>query len=127
MRTRALILVAAVVSLLVAAGPTFAHHGAAAYDMKNVVTVTGKVTDFEFINPHCQLYFEATNSKGETEAWQTELTAPAKLSRAGWTKHSLKPGDTVTVTGPVAKNGKLSIWIQKLVGPDGNPLPLSED
>ena len=127
MRTRVLILVTAVFSLLVVAGPMFAHHGTAAYDTKNVVTVKGTITDFEFSNPHCQLYFDVKNDKGETEAWQAEITAPNKLSRAGWTKHTLKPGDEVMVTGAVAKSGKHTIWIQKLIGPDGKSLPLFED
>jgi hypothetical protein len=95
--------------------------------MKNVVTVKGTVSDFEFVNPHCQVYFDVKNDKGETESWQGELTAPNKLMRAGWDKHTLKPGDLVTVTGPVAKSGKHSIWIHKLTGPDGQSFSLTED
>jgi len=45
--------------------PLFAHHGTAAFDTKNVVTVKGTMTDFRFINPHVQLYFDAKNDKGE--------------------------------------------------------------
>jgi len=112
--------------LLSTSGLLFAHHGTAAYDQQPV-TLKGTVTDFEFINPHCQIYFDVKNDKGVTEAWQGELTSPNKLGRAGWTKHSLKPGDTITMTGPAAKSGKHSIWIQKLIGPDGSSLPLSED
>jgi Family of unknown function (DUF6152) len=127
MRGRIPVLAAAVFSLLVVAAPLFAHHGAAAYDTSKVVTVKGTVSDFEFINPHCQIYFDVKNDKGEAEAWQGELTAPNKLSRAGWTKHTLMPGDAITVTGTVAKSGKHSIWIQKLIGPDGKSVPLFED
>jgi len=126
MRQR-LLLLATAASILFLAAPGFAHHGTAAYDTKNLVTVTGTVTDFEFVNPHCQVYFDVKNAQGETESWQAELTAPNKLTRGGWTKHSLKPGDQITVTGAVAKSGKHSIWIQKLIGPDGQPMQLSED
>jgi len=118
---------AAVACLLAVSAPMFAHHGTAAYDTKNQITVKGTVTDFEFVNPHAQIYFDVKNDKGETENWQGEITAPNKLSRAGWTKHTLKPGDQITVSGPVAKSGKHSVWIQKLIGPDGQPLPLFED
>jgi hypothetical protein len=127
MRTKLLVLVATVFAVLVVAGPTFAHHGTAAYAMKDTVTVKGMVTDFEFVNPHCQVYFDVKNDKGETEQWQGELTAPTKLARGGWTKHTLKPGDTVTVSGPVTKSGKHSIWIRNLIGPDGQPLHLGEE
>lgn len=127
MRTKWLLLVVGLMCGLLAAGSAYAHHGTAAYDTKNIVTVTGTVTDFEFINPHCQIYFNVKNDKGETEAWQGEITAPNKLSRAGWNKHTLKPGDQITVTGPISKTAKHSVWINKLIGPDGQPLPLFED
>jgi len=127
MKTKLLGVIATVAVLLVLSTATFAHHGNAAYDTKNPVTVKGKVTDFQFINPHCQVYFDIKNDKGEVEHWQAELTAPNKLARAGWTKHSLNPGDEITVTGSVGKYGGHSIWIQKLIGPDGQPMQLSED
>jgi hypothetical protein len=127
MKTRLLAVVAAVVAALVFSGPMFAHHGTAAYDTGNPVTVKGTVTDFRFINPHCQVYFDIKNDKGEVEHWQGELTAPNKLARAGWTKHSLNPGDQINVTGLVGKYGGHSIWIRKLIGPDGQAMQLSED
>ena len=112
--------------LALTGSPSFAHHGTAAFDTTKMVTVTAKMTDFQFINPHVQLYFDVKNDKGEIEHWQGELTAPNKLARAGWTKHTLKPGDQVTVTGYLLKAGNHSIWIQKLIGPDGQSLPLFE-
>jgi hypothetical protein len=95
--------------------------------MKTTVTVMGTVTDFEFVNPHCQIYFDVKNDKGETEQWQGELTTPTKLARGGWTKNTLNPGDTITVSGQVTKSGKHSIWIRNLIGPDGQPLHLGEE
>jgi Family of unknown function (DUF6152) len=64
MRTKFLVPVATVFAVLAVAGPTFAHHGTAAYDMKDTVTVKGTVTDFEFVNPHCRVYFDVKNDKG---------------------------------------------------------------
>lgn len=127
MRSKLGVFVTLAATLLVFSVSTFAHHGNAAYDTGTSLTVRGTVTDFRFINPHCQVYFDIKNSKGEVQHWQAELTAPNKLSRAGWTKHSLNPGDEITVTGFEGKNGGHSIWIRKLVGPDGQPMQLSED
>ncbi len=127
MKAKLLSVVAVIAAVLVLSGPMFAHHGTAAYDTKNPLTVKATVTEFRFINPHCQVYFDVKNDKGEVEHWQGELTAPNKLARAGWTKHSLNPGDQITVTGPVGKYGGHSIWIQKLIGPDGQPLQLFEE
>jgi hypothetical protein len=118
---------AVVAVVLTFSGLVFAHHGTAAYDTSNPFTVKGTVTDFRFINPHCQVYFDIKNDKGEVEHWQGELTAPNKLARAGWTKHSLNPGDKIEVSGFVGKYGGHSLWIRKLIGPDGQAMQLSED
>ena len=127
MRIKWLLLAGALSWCLVAVGSALAHHGSAAFDTKNPVTVSGTVTDFEFVNPHSQIYFNVKNDKGETEAWQAEVTAPTKLARAGWNKHTFKVGDSITVTGAPAKSNKHSLWVQKLVGPDGQPVPLEVD
>jgi hypothetical protein len=127
MRAKLLVLVASFVAFLAVSGPMFAHHGTAAYDTKNIVTVKGTMTDFLFINPHVQLHFDVKNDKGEVEKWQAELTAPNKLTRAGWTKHTLKPGDSITASGYVDKGDGHTMWINKLLGPDGEDLHLRED
>jgi hypothetical protein len=127
MRKKILALIIGVAVVLIASGPTFAHHGTAAYDTKNIVTVKGTMTDFRFINPHVQLFFDVKNDKGEVEKWQAELTAPNKLSRAGWDKHTLKPGDPVTASGYVSKGDTHTMWINKLIVPDGEALHLFEE
>jgi Family of unknown function (DUF6152) len=126
-RTRLSIAVPLIVTALLLAIPLLAHHGAAAFDVTKMVTVKGTVTDFQYVNPHVQVYFDAKNDKGEAESWQGELTAPNKLSRAGWNKRTLKPGDMITVTGNPAANGAHTLWIRKLIGPDGESLQLFED
>lgn len=113
--------------LAVVAVPIFAHHGTAAFDVTKMVTVKGTVTDFQFVNPHVQIYWDVKNEKGEVEKWQGELTAPNKLIRAGWSKHTLKPGDEITATGNAAQGGQHVMWIRKLVGPTGEALQLFED
>jgi len=116
-----------VLALSVVSVPIFAHHGTAAFDVSKMVTVKGTVTDFQFVNPHVQIYWDVKNDKGEIEKWQGELTAPNKLIRAGWSKHTLKPGDEITATGNVAQGGQHVMWIRKLIGPTGEALQLFED
>ena len=117
----------AFIALLVLSISAFAHHGTAAYDTKNIVTVKGTMSDFRFINPHVQLFFDVKNDKGEVEKWQAELTAPNKLARAGWDKYTLKSGDSITASGYVGKNDSHTMWINKLIGPDGTQLHLFEE
>ncbi len=111
------------VGLLFVTSPTYAHHGAAAYDTAKTATVTGTVTEFNFINPHVMISMDVKNASGGVDKWQGELTSPNRLARGGWTKSTLKPGDQLTITGGVAKSGANTLWINKVVK-DGVELPL---
>ena len=115
----------AAVILLTITLPVFAHHGNAAYDTTKTVTVQGTITDFEFINPHVMVFFEAKNEKGNVDKWQGELTSPNHLARYGWSKQTLKPGDQVTFSGLRAKSGATTLWITKIIAADGHEIPLS--
>ena len=98
------------------------HHGWAAFDKDAVVTFTGTVTDFHFVNPHSVVEFEVKDEKGQVRKWQGELTSPAHLTPRGWTRTSLAPGDQITVTGYPAKNSAPSLWITKIRLPNGQEL-----
>jgi hypothetical protein len=113
--TRRLALLTVAVLFSVARAPTLAHHGQAAYDNSVPVTVTGTVTEFQFVNPHCIVYLEAKDATGEARKWQGELTSPNRLVRAGWTAHSVQAGDRIALTGWRAKNGSNSLWITRTV------------
>jgi hypothetical protein len=115
------------IALVILSVPVLAHHGTAAFDTSKMVKVKGTVTNLQFTNPHVLLFFDCKNEKGDTEQWQGELTAPNKLIRAGWDKHTLKPGDSVTVGGYAAISGAHTIWIRELIGPSGEALPLFEE
>jgi hypothetical protein len=102
-------------SLLLLSASLLAHHGQANYNTKESVTVSGMVTEFQFVNPHSLVFLESKDDKGQVQKWQGELTSPNHLVRAGWNKVSLKPGDQITITGFRAVNGANSMWITKLV------------
>jgi len=103
----------------------YAHHGAAAYT-DEVITMKAEITEFKFVNPHVQVYFDITNDAGEIEHWQGELTAPNKLARAGWSKNTLQIGEQCEISGRAGRNGGHSVWITKLVKADGTQPPLRE-
>lgn len=77
--------------------PVFAHHGTAAYDAKQTLSLKATITDFEFVNPHVQFFFDTKDDNGNVIHWNCEGTNPAMLTRAGWTRNTLKPGDQVTM------------------------------
>jgi hypothetical protein len=115
-------LLAACIGLLALTPMAFAHHGTANYDTDKSITVKGVVTGFEFVNPHVQIFWEAKDESGAMQKWQGELTSPNRLSRVGWTKSSVKAGDTISISGYPTKSGSHEIWIQKVVMGNGEEL-----
>ena len=116
MRNRVTLFFTAFAILFVVSGSAFAHHGAAAYDSSKMVTVTGAVTDFQFINPHVMIAMDVKDpSTGKIEKWEGELTSPNHLERAGWTKSTIKVGDEVTMTGAALKSGAPAMAIRKVM------------
>jgi len=119
MKSFALCLILAL-AILFASAPLAAHHGEVNYDTEKVVSVKGTVTDFQFINPHVQIFMDVKNDKGEVEKWSCEARSPIMLVRVGgWDKNTIKPGDVITASGYRARNGSPILRLQKIVLPDG--------
>ena len=113
--------------LLALCGTAFAHHGNVAYQDKPIDVKHGTVTKFIWTNPHSFIMFDATNDKGEVEHWAVEAGSPSALTPRGWTKNSVKPGDTIDVTVFQARNGNTVGRLAKIVFPDGKMLHDSQD
>jgi hypothetical protein len=119
MTRKLMVILCAAAGVLLIAGPMFAHHGAAAYDTSQMTSLKGTVVDFEFINPHCQLFINVADESGKAVKWDGEFTNPGTLHRRGWTKEMFKPGDQITMIGNRAKNGATVLRVMKLEMADG--------
>jgi hypothetical protein len=108
---RLLILLGAAVGFLMISGASFAHHSLSWADNEHPITVSGTVTEFVFANPHSQVWFDNKDKDGNLVHWMIEIGGPPGLHRAGWTSESIKPGDSLTVTGGQAKDGRFIINI----------------
>jgi Family of unknown function (DUF6152) len=113
----------AVLAGFLSVSPTVsAHHGASPYDTTKLTTLKGTVTEFKFINPHVEISVAVKDGQGKVETWIGEANSPNVLSRRGWSKDIIKPGDQITVIGNRGKNGSLTLRLQKVVLPTGQEL-----
>ena len=124
MHARRVALFGLIAALLVLSGTAFAHHGSASYDSNKLTTLKGTVTDFRFQNPHAQILLDVKDSSGKVQNWILEAVGIATLSRSGWSKSIMKPGDQITVTGNPAKNGAPAMRLTKVVLASGKELGL---
>jgi hypothetical protein len=104
MKGTLLIMAMGVAGLLAAAGSADAHHSWQ-LDRSSMLTLSGTVTRFDFANPHVQVYFEAKAESGAIDAWQAGGPSPNQLSRGGWSRETLKPGDQIAVAGYRHRDG----------------------
>jgi hypothetical protein len=122
MRTR-IAIVAAVLGLLLTSVPLWAHHAfAAEFDAKQPVTLRGKVSKVEFINPHSWIHIDVPGNDGKTVTWMIEGGSPNTLFRRGVTQASLPLGTEVVVDGYRAKDGSFKANGRDITFTDGKKL-----
>ncbi len=107
------------------ASPASAHHGYAAYDMTQTLTLSGTVTEVVLANPHSSLAFDVKDDQGNVTRWAIEFGQLRAVVAQGWTKETLKPGDEIKVSLRPAKNGAhVGVLAGKIAFADGRPLTL---
>jgi len=111
-----------VIFVFVAGGAALAHHSTAAYQTRTTTLKNAVVKKFAWQNPHCILSFDAKDDRGRVTTWSVEAGSPSALSRIGWSRNSLKVGDTMAVELFPAKNGARIGRLAKLTLADGHEL-----
>jgi hypothetical protein len=92
-------------TLLAGRSPIVAHHAfSAEYDANQPLTLTGTVTQMEWVNPHCWIHIETAPPGGSAEHWVIEAATPNTLLRRGLRKTDLVAGTAITVSGYAAKD-----------------------
>jgi hypothetical protein len=119
MRVTQAVLVAGI-GLLAATLPLVAHHSfAAEFDSAKTVSLQGVVTKLDWMNPHIWIYLDTKDDSGTVAHWQCEGGPPNTLTRQGWSKDALKPGDQVDIEGFRAKDGTNTCNARTVKLPDG--------
>jgi hypothetical protein len=102
--------------------PASAHHSMTGYDRSHTTTLRATIADFNWINPHVEIYFEVNQGSGTVVKWLAEMPGPGRPERNGWSNDTLKSGDQVTIVGNPARDGTLSMRLLKVVLPDGREM-----
>jgi hypothetical protein len=107
-----------VIAVLLAATSVVAHHSNSAFDGDKVLVLTGTVIEWKWTNPHVWIILSVVDGNGKSE-WAIEGRTPGQLVRAGWSKTTLKAGDTITVDFSPAKDGSRTGLLTRVRRPDG--------
>lgn len=99
--------------------PTYAHHSVGAeFDLSQRITLQGRLTKVEWMNPHVYLYLDVS-AGGKTANWACETAGPNTLSRQGWSRASFRVGDRITVVGYRARDGAYVASAREIVLANG--------
>ena len=109
-------------AMLCALASAQAHHSTAPYDLIHGTLLRGVVTRFAWENPHAHVFLDVPGEEGAVEHWTLEAYSPGQLYRLGWSKDTLKPGDSITVMGSRARDGTYKLRLVYVEFPDGRKL-----
>ena len=99
-----------------------AHHSTLGFDGTQPTVVSGIVAAFNWRYPHTSIVLDVSDSGGPATRWTVESESLQLLSRLGWTKSSIRPGDRIRVTGARARNGAFAMRCRTIDLPDGTSL-----
>ncbi len=99
--------------------PVFAHHSFGLFDRSQVISRTGPVNEFEWINPHTWLHVDLADENGDVTTWSFEAGNIAQLTRLGWNVENFSVGTQVTVGFRPMKDGSRGGQLMNVTLPDG--------
>jgi Family of unknown function (DUF6152) len=101
--------------------PVFAHHSFGLYDMSRTVEVNGTVAEMEWSNPHCWL-FVRVESASRVDSYGFEMTSVGEMTRRGWKKTAVKPGDKVKVRFHPLRDSRTGGLMMAVITAEGRPI-----
>jgi len=114
------LLSAAVILIVALTGVASAHHATSSYDKEQLVSVSGTVLRWQFINPHSGLWLEVAGEDGETTEWSGEFQGTLDLYRHfSFNKNTFAPGDQINLTGYPDRMGNPTMSVRFVGFSDG--------
>ena len=113
-------------TVLITAVSGFAHHSDVAYERTSIELKTATIVKVAWINPHAVISCDVKDDSGKVSRWTLEMGSPSAMTRVGWDKNSLSPGDVVKIDVNPAKNGTPFGRLLRVTRPDGKTLDYRE-
>ena len=108
----------------------FAHHATTAvFDLARKVTVTGTLTQVDWVNPHIAMLIDAKNGSGDIQSWRIETNPPAWFQRINLERQNFAKaiGQTVIVEVNPAKDGTPYGFLMNIKFEDGTKIEVVPD
>jgi len=106
-----------------------AHHGSnVSYQLDKTITLKGTVTEWQFVNPHPQIYFDVKNEAGEVAHWAAELLPTPSMMKnfqVGWSRTTMKPGDQIDLVCNPSRVAGAKACLAKELHVNGKAWPLA--
>ena len=99
-----------------------AHHSFAMFDTTKPVTLTGKVTQFQWTNPHAYIEIDVPDGANPAKHWTVELGSTSILMQGGWKFTDVKPDQTITVVISPLRSGQPAGLLVRITLADGRVL-----
>ena len=117
---------ALLMTLFIATVPGLAHHSDVAYERVSIELKTATIVKVAWINPHAVVSCDVKDETGKVSRWTLEMGSPSAMTRVGWDRNSLSPGDEVKIDVNPAKNGTKFGRLLRVTRADGKTLDYRE-
>ena len=87
--------VSVIATMVFPAWTAVAHHSNSSYQVDEIISLTGTVKEWQWVNPHTWLIMAVEDENGNEVEWAVEGRAPGILRRAGWNATTFQVGETV--------------------------------
>jgi hypothetical protein len=101
----------------------YSHHSfTAEFVADKTAKLKGTITQVWFKNPHVRYLIAVEDESGEEVIWDARGSPVVWLARKGWTKDTIKVGDSVEMYGFLGRDGIKMLSIMTITLADGTVL-----
>lgn len=118
-RARGAVIALMAMASLIASVPVAAHHGWSTYDETKPLTVTGKIVESHYENPHASIRVDVQGKR-----WLAILAPVSRMESRGATADKVAVGKQVTMVGYASKDKADEMRVERITFDGGQTVEL---